>query len=118
MKFRILISLIIDWAKEKGILEKATPITQFSKTVEEVEELNAALLAQSEGLETFINAKGKRVDTKEEIADSVGDITVTLIIQCEMQGLDFKECLIGAYNIISKRNGKMIDGIFVKSEDL
>ena len=30
--------LVIKWADEKGILAKATPLTQFSKTKEEVDE--------------------------------------------------------------------------------
>jgi hypothetical protein len=31
-----------------------------------------------------------------------------------MQGLTLEECLESAYNVISKRTGKMIDGQFVK----
>jgi hypothetical protein len=31
-----------------------------------------------------------------------------------MQNLDLIECVESAYNIISKRNGKMINGTFVK----
>jgi len=48
--------------------------------------------------------------------DAIGDITVTLIIQAEMQGLDFQDCLQAAYDVISKRTGKMIDGQFVKDK--
>lgn len=110
--------LVIKWADEKGILAKATPLTQFSKTKEEVDELGLALEAQEKGWETFINAKGKRVKTTEEVEDSAGDIVVTLIIQAKMQCLTLQQCLQSAYDVISKRKGQMIDGVFVKSEDL
>lgn len=86
------------WAAEKGILEKATPMAQALKTLEECTELC-----------TSINK-----NDKPEIIDAIGDIMVTLIIQCKMQSLSLEECLESAYNVISKRTGKMIDGQFVK----
>lgn len=90
--------LVEEWAKEKGILEKATPFRQCDKTQEEVNELYKAILDNN----------------KEEIADALGDILVTIIIQAKMQNMKLLDCLEGAYNIIAKRTGKMIDGQFVK----
>lgn len=116
MDFQQLEPLIILWAKEKGILDKATPMQQFSKTDEEVNELGASLFAQHNNLSKFKNSKGVEVDTFLEIKDAIGDILVTLIIQCKMQGLTMTECLESAYNVISKRTGKMINGIFVKED--
>lgn len=89
---------VLQWAKEKGILDKATPKDQMLKTVEEVGEL----------------AKAIGRNDKEEIKDGIGDIAVTIIIQAELNGLDFDECLESVYEIISKRKGKMVNGIFVK----
>ena len=86
------------WAEEKGIFDKATPMAQALKTLEETTELCTA-----------INA-----DDREEIVDAMGDIMVTLIIQAKMQGLKLEECLESAYNVISKRTGKMVNGVFVK----
>lgn len=100
MKYQKLEKLVIEWAKEKGILEKGTPLAQWNKTAEEVNELNDALFD----------------DNREEIIDALGDILVTIIIQAEMQGLKLEECLESAYNVIAKRKGKMIDGQFVKEE--
>lgn len=98
MRYTKLETLVIEWAKEKGILEKGNPQAQAEKTLEEVQELLDAIA----------------VDDKEEIADALGDILVTIIIQAEMQGMDLKKCLKGAYDIISKRKGVMKDGQFVK----
>lgn len=48
----------------------------------------------------------------------MGDIFVTLIILCEQIGIDPVECLEMAYEKISKRKGKTINGQFIKEEDL
>jgi len=116
MQYKELEPLIIKWAKDKEILKKATPLTQARKTEEEVHELIEACVAQQNGNENFTNSKGKKVSTKEEIKDALGDILVTIIIGAEMQGLNLEDCLESAYNIISKRTGKMVDGQFVKDE--
>ena len=114
MKFEELEEKVINWGAEKGILDKATPLAQCNKTFEEVEELKEALEAQEQGLETFINSKGVLVNTDAEIKDAFGDIVVTVILGCKLQGLDFTDCLESAYNVISKRTGKMVNGQFVK----
>lgn len=91
---------IEQWAKDKGILDKATPMKQAMKTQEELTELCNAILD----------------DDKEEIKDAIGDIVVTLIIQAKMQGMTIEECLNAAYDVISKRTGKMVNGQFVKDK--
>jgi NTP pyrophosphatase (non-canonical NTP hydrolase) len=89
---------VIEWAANKGILEKATTAAQANKTMEECQELIDAI----------------QDDNREEIADALGDILVTIIIQAKMQNMSLVECLEGAYNIIAKRTGKMVNGQFVK----
>ena len=91
-------ALVIAWATQKGILNNGTPRAQAMKTWEETDELIQAI----------------ENDDREEIIDALGDILVTIIIQAEMQGLSLTECLNSAYNVISKRTGKMVDGQFVK----
>ena len=117
MQYNELEQKVIQWAKDKGILEKATPLAQARKTEEEVQELIEACVAQQIGNETFTNSKGKLVNTKEELKDALGDILVTIIIGAELQGLKLTDCLESAYNVISKRTGKMVDGVFVKDGD-
>jgi NTP pyrophosphatase (non-canonical NTP hydrolase) len=87
-----------EWAKNKGILDKATPMAQALKTLEETTELCTAINAND----------------RTEIIDAMGDIMVTLIIQAKMQDVTLEECLESAYNVISKRTGKMVNGQFVK----
>lgn len=100
MKYNELEALVIAWAEQKGIFEKGNPEAQCEKTFEEVTELSAAIYENN----------------KEEIIDALGDILVTIIIQAEMQGLSLEDCLLSAYNVISNRTGKMIDGQFVKDK--
>lgn len=100
MGYKDLEMLVLQWAQEKGILDKATPSAQAEKTKEEVIELQDAIVANN----------------KEEIIDALGDILVTIIIQAELQGLSLEHCLESAYNVISKRTGKMVDGFFIKDK--
>ena len=116
MQYKELEPLIIQWAKDKGILEKATPLKQLEKTQEELDETKDALWWDSKNVKEYQNSKGKLVNTKEEILDGYGDQLVTLIIGAEMNGLKLEDCLEAAYNVISKRTGKMVDGMFVKDE--
>lgn len=90
--------LTVVWGTEKGILPKPDKLAQFNKTVEEVEELNDAIVNSD----------------REEAIDAIGDIIVTLIMQTKAWDTNLTECLEQAYNTISKRNGKMVDGVFVK----
>ena len=98
MDYNQLEALVIEWAENKGILEKATTAAQANKTMEECQELIDAI----------------QDDNREEISDALGDILVTIIIQAKMQNMSLVECLEGAYNIIAKRTGKMVNGQFVK----
>ena len=91
--------LVVEWAEKKGILENGTVEKQALKTLEECGELVLAI-----GQKNIY-----------EIKDAIGDILVTLIIQAEMQNVSLEDCLQQAYDVISKRKGKMINGTFVKN---
>ena len=115
--FKELNENVLDWAKEKGILEKATPLTQWGKTEEEVAETREALFSLQNNLLTYVNSKGQEKNTKEEVKDGLGDVFVTLLIECKLVNLNPLDCLEEAYNIIAKRQGKMIEGVFVKDDN-
>jgi NTP pyrophosphatase (non-canonical NTP hydrolase) len=91
-------SEVLAWGNDRGILDKATPMTQAIKTLEEVAELIEAI------------NKGD-LDEQE---DALGDILVTIILGAELAGFELKLCLESALNVIQKRTGKMVNGIFVK----
>jgi NTP pyrophosphatase (non-canonical NTP hydrolase) len=89
---------VLLWGYEKGILPNGQASKQFSKTLEEVSELCSAI----ESLDD------------EEVIDAIGDIVVTLIMQANIWGVDLKACLGSAYDVIAKRTGTMVNGVFVK----
>ena len=90
-----------EWATERG-LDTADPKIQCLKLLEETGELAQGLLKGNEA----------------QVIDSIGDVAVVLIIMCQQLQLGFENCLIRAYREIKDRTGKMIDGTFVKTEDL
>lgn len=98
MNYQQLEALVEQWADDKGILNKATPLAQAHKTLEESLELAEAI----------------RTDDDAEVIDALGDILVTIIIQAKMQGVRLEDCLESAYQVIAKRKGKMVGGQFVK----
>lgn len=98
----ILTKKIEKWAEERE-LHEADPTKQFLKLTEEVGELAQVL------------AKGKSIDNVKE---EIGGIYVVLTILSMQLNLDIRDCISYEYRKIINRKGKMINGIFVKEEDL
>lgn len=89
------------WAEEKGLLY-GDPSRQLLKVYEEVSETAQAYM------------RGQR----ENLVEEIGDILVTVIVFAEQVGINPEEALKVAYNKIKDRQGRMVDGTFVKEEDL
>ena len=95
-----LFNCIRNWAKERGLYDKGDPKTQYIKLMEETGEIGRAILKN---------------DT-EQIIDGIGDAVVVLTNLAELCGVPIEECIQEAYNVISKRTGRMVNGTFVKDE--
>jgi len=91
---------IRDWAEQRGLYSKGNSHTQYVKLQEEAGELAKALLKND----------------KPEVIDAIGDMVVVLTNLAHLQGVTIEDCIDSAYNVISKRTGKMINGTFVKDE--
>ena len=89
------------WAIRRG-LDKTNPDKQLIKLIEEVGELSEA----------------HNKDWRDKQIDSIGDIFVVLTIYALQNDLHLDNCVKEAYNTIKDRQGKMIDGVFVKNSDL
>ena len=94
----ISFSDIRDWANERNIIEKGDAKTQLIKLYEETGELSEAILKNN----------------KEDIIDAIGDSVIVLTNLAEMAGTSIEDCILSAYNEISTRTGRMINGTFVK----
>ena len=89
---------IRDWANARGIYKSGDPKTQFLKLQEEAGEVARAILKED----------------KLETIDGLGDTLVVLINLAALCGYNLEDCLAEAYDVISKRTGKMHNGTFVK----
>jgi phosphoribosyl-ATP pyrophosphohydrolase len=90
---------VMQWAQARGIYDNGTALGQAKKTLEEAGELLAAVAAND----------------REEIADAIGDVMVTLVNVGVLCDLDLRQCFYNAYKVIEPRKGYMNKaGQFVK----
>ena len=90
--------LIREWANERGLYDKGDVKTQTLKLLEEAGEICRAVLK----------------DDKEQIIDGIGDCVVVLTNLAELNDISIEDCIDAAYNEISNRTGKMVNGTFKK----
>ncbi len=90
--------LIRTWAHERGLYDKGDTKTQYLKLMEEAGELGRAILK----------------DDEVEFVDAIGDMVVVLTTLAHLGNVSIEQCIDEAYNVISKRTGKMVNGTFVK----
>lgn len=101
-----LINKINHWADERH-LKQADPNIQWMRITEEVGEIRNVLLKPT-----------KFTEPQAALKDAIGDTLVTIIVLAHQLDLDVTECLSIAYEEIKNRKGKMVNGTFVKEEDL
>lgn len=101
-----LIDKINHWADERN-LKQADPKIQWMRVTEEVGEIRDVLLKPT-----------KFTEPQAALKDAIGDTLVTIIVLAHQLDLDVTECLGIAYEEIKNRKGKMINGTFVKEDDL
>jgi len=90
--------LIRTWADQRGLYDKGDTKTQYLKLMEEAGELGRAILKQDEA----------------EFIDAIGDMVVVLTNLARLGDTSIELCIDQAYDVISKRTGKMVNGTFVK----
>lgn len=105
-RFADLIDKLNEWA-DKRSLRQADPKIQWMRVTEEVGEIRDVLLKPT-----------KFTDPQAALKDAIGDTLVTIIVLAHQLDLDVAECLSIAYDEIKNRKGKMVNGTFVKEEDL
>lgn len=93
--------LILTWASDRNLLVKKNANRQYLKLVEEVGELAAGL------------ARNDSAMTK----DALGDVFVVWAILVEQLGYKHEDVINEVYEIINRRKGTTVNGVFVKDED-
>lgn len=95
-----LIDAVIHWGLKHDI---TNPIKQYAKVNEEIGEIAHELTRD-------------RLYSSE-MMDALGDSMVTLIILADILKFDIRDCLAEAYETIKGREGKTVDGCFVKDNE-
>lgn len=90
---------VIQWAKERGLVNETNGKNQLLKSFEEMGEVARAVLKED----------------RPALIDGIGDVLVTLIILAEINNLSLEMCLAFAYEEIKNRTGKTVDGVFIKN---
>jgi len=90
---------IRSWAQDRGIYDKGDVKTQYVKLLEEAGELAKSILKNDD----------------EEFVDAIGDCVVVLTNLAKLKGYEIEDCIDSAYEVISKRQGRMVNGTFVKN---
>ena len=93
-----IFELIRNWADERGIYKNGDTKTHLIKLYEEAGELSQGVLK----------------DNKDDIIDAIGDCVVVLTNLAELANVSIEDCIRSAYDEISGRTGRMINGTFVK----
>ena len=91
---------VVHWHRDRNLIDGSTDKDQVLKLMQELGELSDSV------------CKGK------DIKDDIGDMLVVMLNIVTRNGVTLSECLARAWDDIKDRKGKMIDGIFVKEEDL
>ena len=92
---------VVQWSEARKIIPNSTPLAQWKKAAEELDELKDAL-KQNDRVETI---------------DAIGDTVVCLINICALLDVNLTDCLEAAYLQIKDRRGYMnAEGIFVKEQ--
>jgi len=91
---------VLQWHHDRNLIEGSTDKDQVLKLMQELGELSDSV------------CKG------EDIRDDIGDMLVVMINIIERNNLTLTDCLEQAWDDIKDRKGKMVDGIFVKEENL
>ena len=139
---------IRQWARDRNLIEGSTPAAQFTKLVEEMGELSDdplggigdslvvmciicamknikledLMAVEFDDKSTFpLKALGylaADIARNRDITQSMMNLKYTMHNYCWFYRVKVVDALAQAWNEIKDRKGKMINGTFVKSEDL
>ena len=100
LEFDTLVNKVINWHQDRNLIDGSSDKDQALKLLQELGELSDSI------------CKGG------DIKDDIGDMLVVMLNITTRNKVSLSQCLAKAWEDIKDRKGKMIDGIFVKEEDL
>lgn len=120
------------WHHDRNLVDGATDWSQTKKLLEEFVELVAAQMPEQSPDaiakqvrmwtdELLASGRIKSVgvhQTREAFEDAIGDMYVVQTNLVERNQISMAQAVLGAYTEIKDRKGKMVNGTFVKEDDL
>ena len=91
-----LIEKVIQWHRDRNLIDGSDDKSQVLKLLQELGELSDSVCQE------------------QDIQDDIGDMLVVMINICERNNVTLDDCLTTAYRDIEHRTGRMVDGVFVK----
>lgn len=67
---------------------------------------------------SLIDCIGHGISDSQNCIEGLGMVLENLTVLSYRLGTNLEECLAAAYDVIKDRRGKMVNGVFVKEEDL
>lgn len=95
-----LVDSIVQWHYDRNLIDGSSDKDQTLKLLQELGELSDSV------------CKGK------DVRDDLGDMMVVMLNIMERNKITLADCLEKAYNDIKDRKGRMVNGVFVKEQDL
>jgi len=95
-----LMAKVVRWHYDRNLIAGSTDKDQTLKLLQELGELSDSV------------CKGK------DVKDDLGDMLVVMLNIAQRNGVSLRDCLEKAWDEIKDRKGQMVDGIFVKQQDL
>lgn len=95
-----LVQNIKEWHYDRNLIKGSSDKDQVLKLMQEVGELSDSICKGNSPI------------------DDIGDIIIVLVNIAERNQLTLRQCIEHAWGDIKDRKGKMVDGIFVKEDDI
>lgn len=123
---------VVKWHEDRNLIDGATDWSQTDKLFEEFIELVAAQMPDRNPTAIVLKVKqmlyrlhsANRIkavssfDAQDAKLDALGDMVVVQMNIAKRNDTTLVQCTRDAYSVIKDRKGRMIDGNFVKEEDL
>lgn len=116
MEYKEFEKNIFAWARKRGMIDN---VSSSEESLELMRTKQASKIGEEYGeLLADFNKRKHSKEHAKHLRDSVGDVLVTLLIFAKQNGLTLEECWDKSWSHIKDRDGQMVDGVYVKKQDM
>lgn len=116
MEYKEFENKIFAWARKRGMIDN---VSSSEESLELMRTKQASKIGEEYGeLLADFNKRKHSKEHAKHLCDSIGDVLVTLLIFAKQNNLTLEECWDKSWSHIKGRDGQMIDGAYVKKQDM